>query len=484
MHTHTKRIQKNENQSVTSTIAQTKSGNKSYFQLADNRPEAITQRKLQNISNNSPRVTQLKAFQNTIKYKYSSQHKQPIQKKESDTGLPNDLKTGIEHLSGYSMDDVKVHRNSGKPAQLQAHAYAQGTDIYLGPGQEKHLAHEAWHVIQQKQGRVRPTLQMKGIININDDIGLEKEADVMGEKAMQMSTKSQRQISSPVQMITHSNIPVSQLVIQAKLKSDVLNVAGETHTDYDPPNAHLRDKEKTLAQRHAGGGYWTEDEFKVTEDSLWYGKQKDESGDPVLYQFLQNIELINSIGGEHISKMNPQKQDEAKFLYSLVENVARVIGGGVQARYKTMIDEFKKGYLNLTNEQKDAAQKMAPKLANMTLKCIQIHGGIKNDGTLIKSVQEISSLQADCDLLNSEIKHLGNILNKQKPVTQEGVRVTRSKEMHFSAQASHKTKGIWKVGNNHYNDIAKYVKGFFVKASNYNLLSKDEFNDERDKFTP
>lgn len=35
--------------------------------------------------------------------------------------------------------------------------YSQGTDIHIGPGQEKHLPHEAWHVVQQKQGRVKPT---------------------------------------------------------------------------------------------------------------------------------------------------------------------------------------------------------------------------------------------------------------------------------------------------------------------------------------
>ncbi len=105
--------------------------------------------------------------------------------KPNNTGLPTQLKSGIENLSGFSLDDVKVHRNSDKPAQLQAHAYAQGTDIHLGPGQEKHLPHEAWHVVQQKQGRVQPTTQLKAF-NINDDAGLEKEADVMGAKALQM----------------------------------------------------------------------------------------------------------------------------------------------------------------------------------------------------------------------------------------------------------------------------------------------------------
>lgn len=107
-----------------------------------------------------------------------------LQRKNNNTGLPDNLKSGIENLSGHSMDDVKVHYNSGKPAALNAHAFAQGTDIHIASGQEKHLPHEAWHIIQQKQGKVKPTLQMKGKINMNDDPVLEKEADMMGAKAL------------------------------------------------------------------------------------------------------------------------------------------------------------------------------------------------------------------------------------------------------------------------------------------------------------
>lgn len=109
-----------------------------------------------------------------------------LQRVENNTGLPDQLKSGVENLSGYSLDDVNVHYNSDKPSQLQAHAYAQGTDIHVAPGQEKHLPHEAWHVVQQKQGRVQPTRQLKGKVNINDNAGLENEADVMGAKALQL----------------------------------------------------------------------------------------------------------------------------------------------------------------------------------------------------------------------------------------------------------------------------------------------------------
>lgn len=108
----------------------------------------------------------------------------PIQQKENKTGMPDQLKSGIESLSGIDMSDVQVHHNSPQPAQLNALAYAQGTDIHVAPGQDKHLAHEAWHVAQQKQGRVQPTMSLKGQ-NINDDPGLEREADTMGTKALQ-----------------------------------------------------------------------------------------------------------------------------------------------------------------------------------------------------------------------------------------------------------------------------------------------------------
>ena len=135
------------------------------------------------LSEESP--TQLKSGYNFLLKKYVTQlqrsDKLMQQKVENQTGLPDQLKAGVENLSGYSLDAVKVHYNSPKPAQLQAYAYTQGTDIHVGPGQERYLGHEAWHVVQQMQGRVQPTTQLQGVA-VNDNEGLEREADVMGEK--------------------------------------------------------------------------------------------------------------------------------------------------------------------------------------------------------------------------------------------------------------------------------------------------------------
>src|ERR1700722_4448219 len=100
------------------------------------------------------------------------------------TGMPDQLKTGMENLSGMDLSEVRVHFNSAQPAQLNALAYAQGNDIHLSPGQEQHLPHEAWHVVQQRQGRVEATTQVKKTIPGNGDPHLEKEADVMGRTAI------------------------------------------------------------------------------------------------------------------------------------------------------------------------------------------------------------------------------------------------------------------------------------------------------------
>lgn len=266
MNTHTNKASENKNQSVVRNDSSKKGSMESSFQFTDNRTEAINHRKLNQIANNSlesSQAAQLKAIANNfsgnaiqmaaveeeellqgkfetvqmvaeeeelLQGKFNTIQKQgleeeellqgkfeTIQKKKNNTGLPDELKSGIENLSSQSLDDVKVHYNSDHPARLNAHAYAQGTDIHVASGQEKHLPHEAWHVVQQKQGRVKPTMQMKGHINVNDDEGLEREADLMGAKAEQIRNSELSDKNNLV--INHSNRHSGEPVIQPFLSS-------------------------------------------------------------------------------------------------------------------------------------------------------------------------------------------------------------------------------------------------------------------------
>jgi hypothetical protein len=135
---------------------------------------------LQNTSNNSPQVGQLKVLQKYMQK--NSEVNSEIKQSLPPNGLPAQLKSGVENLSGVSLDDVKVNYDSSQPSQMGAAAFAKGSEIHVGPGQEQHLPHEAWHVVQQKKGRVKPTAIIDNT-PINDNAALEKEADIMGAKA-------------------------------------------------------------------------------------------------------------------------------------------------------------------------------------------------------------------------------------------------------------------------------------------------------------
>ncbi|WP_343635935.1 DUF4157 domain-containing protein [Fluviicola sp.] len=210
MNINADKAQENKNETDSTEKSQLSSGGKWSVQFTDNRPEAGIQRNVTEMMGSSSRSKQIAQLQQMAdKHATQPAFSEPL--KPNETGLPDELKSGIEHLSGYSMDDVKVHYHSDKPAQLQAYAFAQGTDIHVASGQEEHLPHEAWHVVQQKQGRVKSTLQMKGGIAVNDDAELEQEATEMGAKAAQLKPLDNwetRMNLNPSQQVFSDNNPL------------------------------------------------------------------------------------------------------------------------------------------------------------------------------------------------------------------------------------------------------------------------------------
>lgn len=138
-------------------------------------------------------------------------------------GLPPNLQAGVEALSGVSMRDVRVRYRSPEPARVQAKAFAVGKEIHLAPGQEAHLPHEAWHVAQQKQGRVQRTFRLGGAA-LNAEPALEQEADVQGRKAarVRLGDGPARLLSpglrrSPVMQMVQDNRDHHQAFLQEKV---------------------------------------------------------------------------------------------------------------------------------------------------------------------------------------------------------------------------------------------------------------------------
>ena len=286
---------------------------------------------LQTKSSNHSGTSRIAQLQRMSDERTASKQSALTQKNANKTGIPDGLKAGMESVSGISLNDVTVHRNSDKPAQLQAHAYAQGTDIHLGPGQEKHLPHEAWHVVQQKQGRVQATTQGNGNVPINDNPSLEREATQMGQKALKESNSG----SSTLKNVTISPNNPAQLWNFPWSKKKEEEKPAEEH------------KQKSLSDVFGGA----ERSKKIQE--------MNERNDKVnAFALKQSASTDNFKPGQEGTLMNRIKAKKNAFSRgknSFIENAKNRIG-------KTWLGG-KLGISGLDKNETDAATERAPQVA-------------------------------------------------------------------------------------------------------------------------
>ncbi len=388
----------------------------------------------------------------------------PVQKKANDTGLPDNLKSGVEALSGFSMNDVKVHYNSSQPAQLNALAYAQGTDIHIAPGQEQHLPHEAWHVAQQKQGRVKATMQMKEGVPVNDDTGLEQEADVMGAKAMQLFSADngtgETKASLPAQQVIQHKV----FQLKSPLVSTKLNVVGEEH----PESNARRPKERAYSLKYSGSAdYWTEAEFRTRAFGL--GDILDDTrprADPFKDRFEHVLIKAQSTNAWHYNTDTaPQnfidyvRNHPGKLHASLSEGPYRfasdmsIMIGNLEAGTDgfDMSEEEKNTHIGLKAEVTAFYQQIGICLNRLSNLPLQVDANVaaldKMWGNLKALILKFGDLRSDSE-----------------------VRISRSDAMHTAAENRNAVKGVWKIGEAHRNDMKN-------KGGSYNLVSREQFND-------
>ncbi len=485
MNTHASKTSENTSQSVPGSLPKLQGDNISTLKIEDNRPEAIAQRKLkeaitnsagvqqlkalQEMADSSPQVKQLKAYQamadNFIAQRKESVEEKPVQKAANNTGLPDNLKSGIENLSGYSMNDVKVHFNSDKPAQLNAHAYAQGTDIHLGSGQEKHLPHEAWHVVQQKQGRVKPTLQMKGKVDINDDAGLEQEADTMGAKALSAGqmTVQKAEADGTNNSALSLSVPAQRVVQRVELASDKLNVAGEHHSE----SGVRRVNEAAYATEIAKGGYWTEAQFKVSgvsavsaDDFALRAKQ--------LIAFAQKADLGKWLSMDTdalVAGLISKKVDVSVF-----ETPLKLFRPEELEFYKDHIpeevyNEYNETLLNKIDVFEKGINSIKTSLAEyLSSKSVQWKTTLE---------EAVGVVQLTFGVVDIQIQHVTEALGI---ISAEDISLQRSRKMHEAANNRAATLGLWKIGDNH----AVHMQTMGAKA--YKHILKDDFNTGFDLF--
>lgn len=271
-------------------------------------------------------TAQLQSFQNKADKFVNGESEEKIvqlKNKENKTGLPDHIKNGVEQLSGHSLDDVKVHYNSDKPAQLKAHAYAEGNQIHLAQGQEKHLSHEAWHVVQQKENRVSPTKQLNGV-QVNDNASLEKEADTMGAKAASGTNDLRGSINLKSDATPSKGIIQGFFGFGGEKKEDSKELEPELDEIY-PSQEEGKEEEKQSFL----------DQAKQTLSSAWDGLQslgssllkKLSAGAEMLSEGIQNM---SSAAAETVGNVAEKTYAGVKLVQDYAGQIAEKLGTKIQ----------------------------------------------------------------------------------------------------------------------------------------------------------
>ncbi|MBO1350442.1 MAG: DUF4157 domain-containing protein [Hormoscilla sp. GUM202] len=401
---------------------------------------------------------------------------------ENKTGLPDRLKAGIESLSGYDLSGVRVNYNSPKPAQVNALAYTQGQAIEIAPGQEGHLPHEAWHVVQQKQGRVRKTMEVNGV-GVNGDRGLEREADVMGQRALQMRSRAivpqnreeemlgwkqakEREIfvetAQPPRSDARTTQPVAKVIQKKDLATNKLNVAGENHKE----SGKRRKDEREYAVARTGGVYVQEGEFRTRK---WYFFGSDRLGDPLMLRvemllaILKEktlVEILTPFGNQTVPNTFTGPEMTSVSIETLWDIYKKELGNQIREIGTA---------LSLAIEEK-AERESAAKAVDVYKQLTDLEELLKKavvqdvNTTIIPAVQSIIKTYA------KDVLKLSDIRPENK------VSEMRSKAMHEAAadNAARKLKGqkgVWKVGDAHIPEIKT-----LHKSEDYEILTREEFN--------
>jgi len=218
MNTHAEKTQENKSQSVVNEEYRQQSRDELTFQFVDNRPEALAQLKLKELISSSPRAREAAQFQ-AMADNYSAQKEHPIQKVEK-TQENKSQSVLNENYRQQNKDELTFQFVDNRPkalVQLKLKELISSSPRAREAAQFQTMADN--YSVQQKQNRVKPTMQMNTKMNLNDDASLEKEADVMGEKAFRVVGDLPKNVGQrKLQKIANNSPRIKQLTqLQAEI---------------------------------------------------------------------------------------------------------------------------------------------------------------------------------------------------------------------------------------------------------------------------
>jgi hypothetical protein len=289
-------------------------------------------------------------------------------------------------------------------------------------------------------------------------------------------------------------------IIQLKaLSKSKLNVVGEQH-DETALEGRLK-IEKVIAKEEAGGDYWDESSFKDRDETffesinIFKGEDKRASADPAILRAAHSCRAAID-GAERLLRYISLKKkvdindneitDEILKAYKanyiiIYSGVGTLLKICKEIQTNERWDDMKKEEQNEIKDTDSFAGKISDLIkstcikVNSLNKMSDIHDQITTDQELLNKIT-VELTKAEKIFLKDSKEKWKNELGVQKEESLKGTgtaRFLRSMEMNKAATARKDTKGIWKIGTNHISDISANIK-----STEYNLLTRDEFNEE------
>ncbi|GHV06307.1 hypothetical protein AGMMS50229_10870 [Campylobacterota bacterium] len=299
-------------------------------------------------------------------------------------------------------------------------------------------------MVQQMQGRVKPTAIVNGV-ELNDDAELEREAEEMGIAVININQQKQYHnniIESPNKFIA---------ILQFELMKDRLNVVGENHNESD----ERRELEKDVCKAYTSSpNYWNENEFDVNGDQ----------GDDLELRLRHVVVLCKSwledvkrnIKNQEFVAVSTVNKSLRDYAFSNIWEYTRLLPQNLPNA-----DVLSQN----ANELKNAIDNFFKKPPSTIQVFVVDEYGEQPAYVKLDENQYFQGIDTQIDALCRE---LGIMSTKAGSLSMQ-----RSKHMHAFANAHFKMNGVWKIGEAHREAIATIS---FRRHRQYNLVSKDEFN--------
>jgi len=329
-------------------------------------------------------------------------------KKKNFTGIPDNMKKQFETSTALSFDDVRVHYNSVEPSKLGALAYTMGTQVYIAPGQEKHLPHELGHVVQQKQGRVKATGNINGM-PVNEDKALEREADTFFAGGVRRNSIADRGSNKFVGIMK----PPAQM--RRRKPNTKVVVKGEANSIFDFEKLKVFLKEIIDYNKNRHKTPWIGEELDEGKLELYTGKVQ------TLLEDIRQVDLqflavaAASFEEEGLIKRGESAENEVypddKLTASERESFGERGNAKLQNIYKNIIEQ-KLQYLKEIRERLGTKEQVESKIKENRRQyriAVGNHGRAKKRKTVAAMKRVIDRLQRQLENLQSLQKYIKDV---------------------------------------------------------------------------